>query len=75
MSARGLDGAVPAGSYFEFDDGAGSQPLVAFSAYGVSKGLTAQVVRLRCHEIDMRYGKFVIPHPLAHSSSRGLAPV
>lgn len=23
----------------------------------------------------MRYGKFVIPHPLAHSSSRGLAPV
>ncbi len=63
MSDRGLKGVVLTGSYFEFDEGAGSKPLVAFSPYGVSKGLTAQIVRHRCHEIGMPYGKFVIPHP------------
>lgn len=63
MSERGLKGVVLTGSFFEFDEGAGSPPLVAFSPYGVSKGLTAQVVRHRCHEIGMPYGKFVIPHP------------
>jgi len=63
MSGRGLKGVVLTGSFFEFDEGAGSRPLVAFSAYGVSKGVTAQIVRHRCHEIGMPYGKFVIPHP------------
>jgi UDP-glucose 4-epimerase len=63
MCKRGLQGVVLTGSFFEHNEGAGSQPLAAFSAYGVSKGLTADVVRYRCHEIGMRYGKFVIPHP------------
>jgi UDP-glucose 4-epimerase len=63
MSNRGLKGVVLTGSFFEHDEGAGSQPLIAFSPYGVSKGVTADVVRHRCHEIGIRYGKFVIPHP------------
>jgi nucleoside-diphosphate-sugar epimerase len=63
MARRGLKGVVLTGSFFEQDEGAGSQPLAAFSAYGVSKGVTADVVRHRCHEIGMRYGKFVVPHP------------
>jgi nucleoside-diphosphate-sugar epimerase len=63
MSRRGLKGVVLTGSFFEQDEGAGSLPLAAFSAYGVSKGATADVVRHRCHEIGMRYGKFVVPHP------------
>jgi UDP-glucose 4-epimerase len=63
MSDGGLKGVVLTGSFFEPDEGAGSQPLAAFSPYGVSKGLTALIVRHRCHEIGMRYGKFVIPHP------------
>ena len=63
MSERGLKGVVLTGSFFEQDEGAGSSPLVAFSSYGVSKGLTAQIVRHRCHEIGLPYGKFVIPHP------------
>jgi nucleoside-diphosphate-sugar epimerase len=63
MSQRSLKGVVLTGSFFECDEGAGSQPLAAFSAYGVSKGLSAQIVRYRCHEIGIRYGKFVIPHP------------
>jgi UDP-glucose 4-epimerase len=63
MSARGLKGVVLTGSYFEYDEGAGSQPLVAFSSYGVSKGLTAQIVRHHCAELAISFGKFVIPHP------------
>jgi UDP-glucose 4-epimerase len=63
LAKRGLQGVVLTGSFFEHGEGAGSQPLVAFSAYGVSKGLTADVTRYRCHEISIPYGKFVIPHP------------
>lgn len=63
MSARGLKAVVLTGSFFEPDEGAGSSPLAAFSSYGVSKGLTAQIVRHRCYEIGVSYGKFVIPHP------------
>lgn len=63
MSERGLGGVILTGSFFEFDEGAGSPPLNAFSAYGVSKGLTAQVVRYRCHEMGLPFGKFVVPHP------------
>jgi nucleoside-diphosphate-sugar epimerase len=63
MSERGIKGVVLTGSYFEYEEGAGSQPLLAFSPYGVSKGLTAQIVRHRCHEFAIPYAKFVIPHP------------
>ena len=51
------------GSVFEQDEGAGEAPLVAFSPYGLSKGLTAAVVSHRCREIGLPYAKFVIPNP------------
>ena len=51
------------GSVFEQNEGAGETPRVAFSPYGLSKGLTAEVVRYRCREFGLRYGKFVIPNP------------
>ena len=38
-------------------------PLVAFSPYGLSKGLTAEIVRYRCREFGLHYRKFVIPNP------------
>lgn len=63
MGERGVKGMVLTGSYFEYDEGAGSQPLLAFSPYGISKGLTAQIVRHRCYEFAIPYAKFVIPHP------------
>ena len=63
MGERGLKGVVLTGSIFEQDEGAGTRPLTAFSPYGVSKGLTAQVVRHRCHEAGLPFGKFVIPNP------------
>jgi nucleoside-diphosphate-sugar epimerase len=63
MRERGLKGVVLTGSFFEHDEGTGSPPLAAFSPYGLSKALTAQIVRYRCHETALPYGKFVIPHP------------
>ena len=63
LRADGLKGVVMTGSVFEQDEGAGETPLVAFSPYGLSKGLTAEVVRHRCREFGLRYGKFVIPNP------------
>jgi nucleoside-diphosphate-sugar epimerase len=60
---RGIAGVVLTGSFFENNEGAGSLPLMAFSPYGLSKGLTGQVVRYRCHELGVPFGKFVIPHP------------
>ena len=59
------------GSVFEQNEGAGEPPLVAFSPYGLSKGLTAEVVRHRCREFGIRYGKFVIPNPFG--AARGAA--
>ena len=60
---RGLAGVVLTGSVFEPDEGAGSTPLQAFSPYGLSKGLTAQVVRYWCAALGVPLGKFVIPNP------------
>jgi UDP-glucose 4-epimerase len=51
------------GSVFENDEGAGDEPLRAFSPYGLSKGLTFQFFRHYCHEAGVPLGKFVIPNP------------
>jgi UDP-glucose 4-epimerase len=59
----GLRGVVLTGSVFEQNEGVGEMPLVAFSPYGLSKGLTAEIVRYRCRELGLRFCKFVIPNP------------
>jgi UDP-glucose 4-epimerase len=63
LARDGLKSLVMTGSVFEQNEGAGETPLVAFSAYGLSKGLTADLVRHRCREFGLRFGKFVIPNP------------
>jgi nucleoside-diphosphate-sugar epimerase len=63
LGKGGLKGVVLTGSVFEQDEGAGEAPLVAFSPYGLSKGLTAAVVGHRCREAGLRHAKFVIPNP------------
>jgi UDP-glucose 4-epimerase len=63
LAAGGLRGVVLTGTFFEQDEGAGDTPLVAFSPYGLSKGLTAAVFNFRCREIGLPYSKFVIPNP------------
>jgi nucleoside-diphosphate-sugar epimerase len=51
------------GSVFEGGEGAGSQGLPHFSPYGLSKALTAEVVRYECTRHGLGLGKFVIPNP------------
>lgn len=51
------------GSVVEPDEGAGTEPRVAFSAYGVSKAVTATVVAHRAREAGLAFGKFTIPNP------------
>lgn len=61
--AGGMAALVLTGTFFEQDEGAGSSPHRAFSPYGLSKGLTAQIFRYYCERRELPLAKFVIPHP------------
>ena len=63
MSGRGLKAVIATGSVFEQDEGLGNLPLRAFSPYGLSKGLTWQVIRHWCTILAIPVGKFVIANP------------
>lgn len=54
---------VLTGSVFENDEGTGTEPLNAFSPYGLSKALTFQFFRYYCQKAGVPLGKFVIPNP------------
>ncbi len=54
---------VLTGTVFERDEGKGDEPLRAFSPYGLSKSLTAEIFERRCRETGVGLGKFVIPNP------------
>ena len=58
-----IKGVLTTGSVFENDEGVGNEPLVAFSAYGLSKALTAKVIDFYCREAGVLSGKFVVPNP------------
>lgn len=63
LAKEGCQRIIITGSVFEPDEGAGSEGLPAFSPYGVSKNLTAQVFRYYSRAYHMRLGKFVISNP------------
>jgi UDP-glucose 4-epimerase len=63
LAAGGLKAVVLTGTFFEQDESAGDPPLVAFSPYGLSKSVTAAVVKFHCRQFGLPYYKFVIPHP------------
>jgi len=63
LKGSGCGRVVLTGSVFEPGEGAGSEGVRAFSPYGLSKGLTAQVVRFETEQAEMDFGKFVIPNP------------
>ncbi len=60
---HGCDRVLLTGSVFEAGEGRGSDELRAVSAYGLSKGLTAEVFKFECAKRDLSLGKFVIPNP------------
>jgi len=63
FAAAGGCRVVLTGSVFEDDEGAGSEDLPAFSPYGLSKALTAQIFRYHARTVRLALGKFVIPNP------------
>lgn len=63
LAARAIAAVVLTGSVFEPDEGAGTEPRRAFSPYGLSKALTAAVVRYWCETAGLPLGKFVIANP------------
>jgi len=63
MKEMGCARLLLTGSVFENDEGAGSEDLPAFSPYGLSKALTAQMFRYYAARAGLSLGKFVIPNP------------
>ncbi len=63
MVAKQLQAVIFTGSVFEADEGAGNLPMRAFSPYGLSKGLTWEIVRHWCVHYDVPLGKFLIANP------------
>lgn len=63
LAARACAAVVLTGSVFEPDEGAGTEPRRAFSPYGLSKALTASVIRYWCEIAGLPLGKFVIANP------------
>lgn len=63
LVSKGCQRIVLTGSIFEPGEGQGSDGLPAFSPYGLSKGLTAQLFAYYAQERQMHCGKFVIPNP------------
>ncbi|WP_419756488.1 NAD-dependent epimerase/dehydratase family protein [Brevundimonas sp.] len=60
---NGLKGIVVTGSVFESDAGVGDGAREAFSPYGLSKALSAQVFRYWCQRHGVALGKFNIANP------------
>jgi UDP-glucose 4-epimerase len=63
LKDRGCGRLVLTGSVFEANEGAGSAPLRAFNAYGLSKGLTATAAAFYADREGFTFEKFVIPNP------------
>jgi nucleoside-diphosphate-sugar epimerase len=63
MQIGGLKAVVFTGTVFEANEGAGDLPLRAFSPYGLSKGLTSDVIRHWCVHLGIPFNKFLIANP------------
>lgn len=63
MRGRGLKAVVATGSVFEADEGSGPAPRRAFSPYGLSKGLSFEVIRYWGEALGVPVSKFVIANP------------
>jgi UDP-glucose 4-epimerase len=63
MLGKGLRAIIFTGTVFEAGEGTGNWPMRAFSPYGLSKGLTSEVVRHWCLHYGIPFGKFLISNP------------
>jgi UDP-glucose 4-epimerase len=63
LKGKNCNKVLITGSFFERNEGAGSDDLKAFSPYGLSKGLTGEMFGFYTAAMEMKLGKFVIPNP------------
>jgi nucleoside-diphosphate-sugar epimerase len=63
LKAAGAARLVLTGSVFEQKSGVGNAPLRAFSPYGLSKGLTAELCAYYCPREGIALDRFIIPNP------------
>jgi len=63
LARSGMKRVVATGTVFEENEGAGEEPLRAFSPYGLSKNLTWLVQKYWVQSLGLHIGKFVIPNP------------
>ncbi len=63
LKSGGVPAMVLTGTVFESGEGAGDEPLRAFSPYGLSKTLTWEMFLYYCTRAELPLGKFVIPNP------------
>lgn len=63
LAAKGLRTVLATGSVFEAEEGAGEEPLRAFSSYGLSKTLTWKAQQYLAQIFNLRLGKFLVPNP------------
>ena len=76
MQGNGLKVVVYTGSVFEANEGAGNGPMRAFSPYGLSKGLTSEVMRHWCVHFAIPFEQVSDCEPVRSvSRSRASAPI
>lgn len=63
LSAQGCHNVLLTGSVFEQREGTAAGASVAFSPYGLSKGLTYDLFQYYCRRHKVQLSKFVIPNP------------
>lgn len=63
LADAGCGKVLLTGSVFEQDEGEGEEPLRAFSPYGLSKGVTRDIFRFWCRQMNVNLSRFVIPNP------------
>lgn len=63
LKNKGCNKILLTGSVFEQREGSGSDQLRAVSAYGLSKGLTADAFMFYASILQVKLAKFVIPNP------------
>jgi nucleoside-diphosphate-sugar epimerase len=63
LAEKGCPAVLLTGSVFESGEGAGSDGLPSLSPYGLSKGLTSEMVRYYATAQGLQLGKFVIANP------------
>jgi nucleoside-diphosphate-sugar epimerase len=63
LSVSGCGRIILTGSIFEAGEGAGTPPLRAFNAYGLSKTLTSQMFEFYARQEGVALGRFIVPNP------------